>query len=229
MKAKDNYVDEYLDYLENLRLYAIEYAFSRAADVDVALWALVEKCLRAKDVDCQNFKKYQEKLLTIEDEIMKKSELFRMLEEEILKAAREEAAKNEAELERLKKELKELQRVFKKIPENLINLEKSPLVPEKKIIHDIRELPLDASQKYFMKKLSQIPFIHKIIWSENTTAKYPSRISGVKNGGELTLLYVTKDNYAAKIKVYPVRCPDQTHARYFASKVAKAMNIKLFE
>jgi hypothetical protein len=45
----------------------------------------------------------------------------------------------------------------------------------------------------------------------------------------LTILYVNKDNYAAKIKVRPVRCPDRTHARRFAQMVAKSMNIQPME
>jgi hypothetical protein len=229
MKARDNYVDEHLDYLSALRMYALEYGFERAADADVALWALVEKCLRAKDAQCPNFKKYQEKLIKIEEEYIRKSQLFKKMEEEILEVMGEEETRKQAELERMRKELRDLMRERESFPVNLIKLEKSPHNPEEKIIHDRREPDVDGGQKHFMKKLSEDPYVNKIIWSENVRAKHPTRIAEIKDDGELTLLYVNKDNYAAKIKVWPLRCADRTHARFFAGLVRKAMGIPMGE
>ena len=229
LKAKDNYVDEYLDYISVLRMYAKEYKFERVADADIALWTLVEKCLRTESPKCENFQKYQEKMVEIEEEYIRKSQLFHKMEEEILGLAKEELAAKQAELDKIKEGLRDLKRERESIPQNLITLEKSLLKPEAKIIHDRREPEVDAGQKHFMYKLAEDPYINQIIWSENIKTKRPTRISNIQEGGELTILYVNKDNYAAKIKVRPVRCPDRTHARFFANLVAKLMNIPLME
>jgi hypothetical protein len=129
LKAKDNYVDDYLDYLSSLRMYKKEFNFDRAADADIALWALVERCLRAKSVACQNFKKYQERLIEIEDEYIKKSQLFKKMEEEILDLAGEEETRKQAEIERMKKEIRDLLIEREFMPIGLIKLEKSPRKP----------------------------------------------------------------------------------------------------
>jgi hypothetical protein len=229
LKAKDNYVDEYLDYLSALRMYTKEYMFGRAADADIALWALVEKCLRSESVVCQNFRKYQEKMIEIEEEYIRKSELYKKMEDEILEVAGEERACKQVELDGTRKELRDLMRERESFPINLIKLDKSLRKLEEKIIHDRREPAVDAGQKYFMQKLAENPYVNQIIWSENIRAKHPTRITAVQDEGELTLLYVSKDNYTAKIKVRPVRCPDRTHSRFFANLVAKSMNIPLMD
>jgi hypothetical protein len=229
LKAKDNYVDEYLDYLSMLRMYAMEYEFERVADADIALWTLVEKCLKAESASCDNFRKYQEKMIDIEEEYMRKSQLFKKMEDEILEVAGEEEAGKQAELDGIRKELRDLMRERGGFPNNLISLDKSLHKQEEKIIHDRREPDVDAGQKHFMHKLAEDIYVNQIIWSENIRTKHPTRISAIQDGGELTILYVNKDNYAAKIKVRPVRCPDRTHARFFANLVAKSMNIPLME
>jgi len=229
LKAKDNYVDEYLDYLSVLRMYAREYEFRRVADVDIALWTLVEKCLKAEGPSCENFRKYQEKMIDIEEEYFRKSQLFKKMEDEILEFAGEEEASKQAELDEVRKELRDLMRERDGFPINLIRLDKSHYKPKDKIIHDWREPDVDAGQKHFMRKLGEDTYVNQIIWSENIRTKHPTRISTIHNGGELTILYVNKNNYAAKIKVRPVRCPDRTYARFFANLVAKSMNIPLME
>ena len=229
LKAKENYVDEYLDYLSVLRMYAREYEFRRVADADIALWTLVEKCLKAESVACDNFKKYQEKLIDIEEQYMRKSQLFKKMEDEILEVAAEEEASKQTDLGEMRKELQEIRKERDCFPINLISLDKSLHKQEEKIIHDRREPDVDAGQRHFMHKLAEDVYVNQIIWSENIRTKHPTRISAIQDGGELTILYVNKDNYAAKIKVRPVRCPDRTHARFFANLVAKSMNIPLME
>jgi hypothetical protein len=229
LKAKDNYVDEYLDYLSVLRMYAREYEFRRVADADIALWTLVEKCLKAEETECENFRKYQEKMIDIEAEYFRKSQLFKKMEDEILEFAGEEEASKQSELNEMRKELQDLMRERDGFPINLIRLDKSYCKPEEKIIHDRREPDVDAGQRHFMHRLAEDIYVNQIIWSENIRTKHPTRISAIQDGGELTILYVNKDNYAAKIKVRPVRCPDRTHARFFANLVAKSMNIPLME
>src|SRR4030042_2749353 len=229
LKAKDNYVDEYLDYLSVLRMYAREYEFTRVADADIALWTLVEKCLKAESAACDNFRKYQEKLIDIEEEYMRKSQLFKKMEDEILEVAAEEEASKRADLGEMRKELQDMRRERGCFPIHLIGLDKSLHKQEEKIIHDRREPDVDAGQRHFMHKLAEDIYVNQIIWSENIRTKHPTRISTIQDGGELTILYVNKDNYAAKIKVRPVRCPDRTHARFFANLVAKSMNIPLME
>jgi len=229
LKAKDNYVDEYLDYLSVLRMYAKEYEFRRVADADIALWTLVEKCLKAEGPVCENFRKYQEKMIDIEEEYFRKSQLFKKMEDEILEFAGEEEASKQAELDEMRKELRDLIRERDGFPINLIRLDKSYCKPEEKIIHDRREPEVDVGQRHFMHKLAEDIYVNQIIWSENIRTKHPTRISAIQDVGELTILYVNKDNYAAKIRVRPVRCPDRTHARFFANLVAKSMNIPLME
>jgi hypothetical protein len=229
LKAKDNYVYEYLDYLLILRMYAKEYEFGRAADADIALWTLVEKCLSAEGPECENFQKYQEKMIDIEEEYIRKSRLFNKMEDEILEVVGEEEASKQAELDGVRKEIRNLMRERESFPQNLIRLDKSLHKPEEKIIHDRRENEVDAGQKHFMQKLAEDVYVNQIIWSENIRTGHPTRISAMEEGGELTILYVNKDNYAAKLKVRPIRCPDRTHARFFANLVAKSMNIPLME
>ena len=67
--------------------------------------------------------------------------------------------------------------------------------------------------------------VHRIIWSRNLNAKHPSRISNIREDGETTVLYVSPNNYAAEIKIYPSNCPDMTHARCFANLISDYMNI----
>lgn len=225
LKAKDSYVDEYLDYLSVLRMYAKEYEFERAADADIALWTLVEKCLKAESAACDNFRKYQEKMIDIEEEYIRKSQLFKKMEDEILEVAGEEEASKQTKLDEMSKKLQDLIRERDGFPINLIRLDKSCRRPEEKIIHDRREPDVDAGQKHFMQKLAEDVYVNQIIWSENIRTKHPTRISAIQDGGELTVLYVNKDNYAAKLKLRPVRCPDRTHARFFANLLAKSMSI----
>jgi hypothetical protein len=229
LKAKDNYVDEYLDYLSILRIYAKEYEFGRAADADIALWTLVEKCLRAEGPKCENFQEYQEKMIAIEEEYIRKSQLFSKLEDEIFEVAEEEVEGKQAELDKTIEEILNLKRERQSFPQSLIKLDKSFRRPEEKIIHDRREPAVDSGQKHFMRKLAEDVYVNQIIWSENISTRHPTRISAIQDGGELTVLYVNKDNYAAKLKVRPVRCPDRTHARFFANLLAKSMNIPLME
>lgn len=58
MKAKEDYTDEYVDYLLILRDYFREHDFSKIADVDIALWTLVGKCLADKHSDYENLRNY---------------------------------------------------------------------------------------------------------------------------------------------------------------------------
>ncbi len=233
LPAKDNYVDEYLDYLSILRMYAAEYSFITVADADIALWTLVERCLRDKGPECENFKRYQERMISIEEEYIRKSQLFKKMQDEILELvegmAAEEVAKKQLELEKLRREIRDLTRERDAFPANLIKLDKSNRKPSEKIIHDWREPEVDAGQKHFMQKLAEDVYVNQIIWSENIAAKRPTRISAISESGELTILYVNKDNYAAKLKVRPVSCPDRTHARFFANIIAKSMNIPVID
>jgi len=229
--AKETYVKEYLDYLTTLRSYSREYGFERVADADMALWALMENCVIPGNSSCDNFKKFQEKIVGVEEERIKKSLLFKELEDEILSVAEEDIEKKvkplNEERDRIRKELDGLQYKLKIYPVGLIKLKKSPLPAEEKFIHDRREQFIDSGQELFVRNLVNNPYVHKVIWSENTTAKPPTRISHVKESGEVTILYVTKDNYAAKIKVLPIECPDGTHAKYFAGFVSDYMSIPI--
>jgi len=229
LKAKDNYVDEYLDYLSVLRTYADEYGFRTVAEADIALWTLVEKCLKAESPECENFRAYQEKMIAIEEQYIKKSQIFKKMEEEIWEVAGDEVESVRAELDKTKAEICELLKERESFPLNLIRLEKSVRKRPEKIIHDRREPDVDSAQRYFIQKLAENAFVNQIIWSENISAKHPTRISAIQDDGELTILYVTKDNYGAKLKVRPLRCPDRTHARFFAYIIAKSMNIPVME
>jgi len=227
----ENYIKEYMNYLITIRDYSHEYDFARVADADIALWALVEKCVIPKDSSCQNFKEYQEKIVEIEEEYIKKSLIFKQLEDELLSVAEEDVEKNVKNLKEerdiIRKELESLRHKLKKYLVDLIKLKKSPLAAEGKLIHDRREQFVDSGQDLFLRNLVKNPYVHKVIWSENTTAKPPTRISHVEESGEVTILYVTKNNYAAKIKVLPIECPDGTHAKYFASLISDHMSIPI--
>lgn len=229
--AKETYVEEYLDYLKTLRSYSREYGFERIADADMALWALMENCVIPGDSSCDNFKKFQEKMVEVEEERIKKSLLFKELEDEILLVAEEDIEKKvkplNEERDRIRKELDGLQYKLKIYPVGLIKLKKSPLPAEKKFIHDRKEQFIDSGQELFVKQLVKNPYIHKVIWSENITSKPPTRISHIEDTGELTILYVTKNNYSAKIKVSPCECADGTHAKYFAGLVSDYMSIPI--
>lgn len=229
LKAKDNYVDEYLDYLSVLRTYADDYGFRTVAEADIALWTLVEKCLKAESPECENFRAYQDKMIAIEEEYIKKSQIFKKMEEEIWEVAGDEVENAHAELDKTKVEISELLKERETFPLNLVRLEKSARKAHEKIIHDRREPDVDTAQRYFIQKLAENVLVNQVIWSENISAKHPNRISAIRDDGELTILYVSKDNYAAKLKVRPLRCPDRTHARFFANIVAKSMNIPVME
>ena len=227
--ARETYAEEYLDYLSTLRNYTKEYGFERVADADMALWAMMENCVIPGNSSCDNFKGFQEKRVEVEEEYIKTSLLFKQLEDEILSVAEEDIEKKvktlKEERDRMRKELDGLQNKLKIYPVGLIELKKSPLPAEEKFIHDRKEPFIDSGQELFLKQLVKNPFIHKVIWSENTTSKPPTRISHIENTGELTILYVTKDNYTAKIKVSPCECADGTHAKYFAGLVSEYMSI----
>jgi len=228
LHARDNYVDEYLDYLSVLRAYAKEYEFIRVSDTEIALWTLVLKCIRHKGPECKNFLEYQVRLIETEEQIIRNSQLFEKLEKEAIEILETDSARQD-ELNRLKDEISKLSRERRTFPFDLIKLEKSTVQPNNKIVHDKNEPDVDAGQKYFMKKLADIPVVNQIIWSENITAKGHTRISSIQERGELTILYVNRNNYAAKLKVRPVHCPDVTHGRFFAQIVAREMNIELCE
>jgi len=229
--AKETYVEEYLDYLSTLRSYAREYGFARVADADMALWALMENCVIPGNSSCDNFRGFQKKRVEVEEEYIKKSLLFKGLEDELLSVAEEDVAKEvkslKEERDRIRKELDGLQYKLKIYPVGLIKLKKSPLPAEEKFIHDRREQYIDSGQELFLNQLAKNTYIHKVIWSENITAKPPTRISHVEDSGELTILYVTKDNYSAKIKVSPCECADGTHAKYFAGLISDYMSIPI--
>jgi len=222
---RETYIEEYLDYLSTLRRYAQEYECGKVADADLALWALVEKCIMRKNTSCSNFKKYQEKAVEIEEEYIKKSMLYRQLEEDLLSMAEEEVKKKESEMEKIKIELDNLKLKRRIFPADLVKLKISPLSPGKKLIHDKKEPYIDGGQEYFINQLVKNKYVHKVIWSENLSSKQPTRISHIEETGELTILYVTKNNYAAKIKVFPADCSDRTHAKYFANIISDYMGI----
>jgi len=227
--AKETYVEEYLDYLSTLRSYAAEYGFDRVADADMSLWALMENCVIPGNSSCDNFRGFQKKRVDVEEEYIKKSLLFKGLEDEILSMAAEDVEKKvkalKEERDRIRKELDDLQFKLRIYPVDLIMLKESPLPAEEKFIHDRREQYIDSGQELFLNQLVKNPHIHKVIWSENITSKPPTRISHVEDSGELTILYVTKNNYAAKIKALSCDCPDGTHAKYFASLISDYMQI----
>jgi len=227
--AKETYVEEYLDYLSTLRSYTEEYGFERVADADMALWALMENCVIPRNSSCDNFKGFQKKRVDVEEEYIKKSMLFKGLEDDLLSVAEEDVEKKvktlKEERDKMRKELDGLQYKLKIYPVGLIELKKSPLPAEEKFIHDRREQYIDSGQEIFLNQLAKNPYIHKVIWSENITSKPPTRISHVEDAGELTILYVTKNNYTAKIKVLPCECADGTHAKYFASLISDHMQI----
>jgi len=254
-QAQSNYADEYLEYLSTLRSLSNRYGFSRVADADLALWALVEKCLNKSNKSCENLISYQEEMIRQEEEFARKSQAYDELQNELINLYSERESLLQSEYEKKKKdeergyydrlkekdndiekyrnkikileeEISDLQSVTIPI-ERIIYLPISQLKYSDKIIHDRRELPVDMGQTNFMKKMADIRYVNKIIWSENITSKQPNRIISVKDDGEITVLYVNKDNYAAKIKVFPVKCPDLTHARYFASILQKTLNIPI--
>lgn len=257
-----SYVDEYLDFLHILRRYKEDYDFSRVADVDIALWILSHKCILSGHSGCKNFLSYQEMIVYLDEEIVKKSRAFREMQDELLSIVAEEEKNRSEELERrhseineeilaseqqkdnefrkkaeelrireliLEKELDELRRKRIIYPENLIQLAESDIKPKAKLIHDHKEKPVDFGQTHFMEKLTAINVVNKVIWSENTTSRLRTRISQVKSNGEVTILYVNKNGYAAKIISYPVACPDLTHAKYFATIISKIMDIPITE
>ena len=259
-----NYIDEYLDFLRVLRRYKEAYNFTRVADVDISLWILSYKCILSGDSSCENFMKYAEMLVHLDEEIIKKSRAFREMQDdlfsilaeeeknrdeklkrqlsetsnEILASASESVARKEEEIRRKTEELKIRESELKKdidelkgkraiYPENLIRLADSKLPPKAKMIHDHKEGPVDFGQTHFMEKLTAIRVVNKVIWSENTTSKARTKISNVKSDGEVTILYVNKNGYAAKIKVYPVFCPDLTHAKYFSICISNLTDIPI--
>ena len=227
----ENYIKEYMNYLITLRDYSHEYDFARVADADIALWALVEKCVIPKDSSCQNFKEYQEKIVEIEAEILNANQRYQEMQDELLSVVAKEELSNEEEKERLEKERNGFKRKYENLIKkrnimiDLISLEKSKIAPEEKIIHDNKEPYIDSNQEYFISKLAKNEYVNKVIWSENISSKYPTRISNIEKTGELAVLYVTKDNYAAKIKVFPKYCSDGTHAKYFANIISDYMGI----
>jgi len=225
-----------VDYLYPLRTYSKEYGIKRVADADMALWTLMEKCVIPGDYSCNNFKKYQEKIVEIEEENIKKKMLFQELEDEILSLAEEEIKEKEIEAQkriqdikkdrdRVKKELEALSYKRRIFPVDLIKLADSESLPEEKLIHDKKEQPVDKYQMTFINKLAKNQKVHKIIWSRNLNAKHPTRISQLRENGELTVLYIGPNNYAAEIKIYPTSCPDMTHARCFAILISDYVNI----
>jgi len=230
---KKNYVDEYLDYLSSLRNFAEEYKFERVADADVALWSLVEKCVIPKDSSCGNYKRYKDKIIEIEEKRLKAKQYYKENERRLLEIySQEEEAKLE-EIERIKKDRDKYRReyeelmIYRNSMFDLIDIKESSLSPEEKFIYDHKEPFIDEGQKYFMNALAESKYINKVRWFDNCTSKPPSKISNIQESGEVTIIYVGKDNYSAKIKVYPVDCPDFTHAKYFAMKVSGATNIPI--
>lgn len=246
-----DYVGEYCEYLSLLREYKAEHGFARTADLETALWVLVEKCLRGKDIICDNLVRFRDEFLTVEERLQMErymeqdyQEKISMLEGEIKKYEQE---KNELEdtyiedlfkLEKEKTDMNcllsqsqdEIQRLEKNSrtfsPELLFNIKDSPRRPEDKLIHENGH-EVDHKQRMFMMKLSQYVKIHHIIWSENMLSKPPTRLADVKASGEVTIYYVGSGNYTAKIKVFPFEnLPDNTHARYFSLLIAKHMGIK---
>lgn len=242
-----DYVTEYKTYLSIIRFYAKRYGFHRVADADLALWVLTEKCLREENLDCNNycnnFRYFQEEMVRIEEERVRKSQILKRIEEEYLeewmntekeketlRQQKEEEIKNlKKEIEKLKKEIEKHQKEHKEhiLIQDIIKLPICDKPFEQKFQHDKRELPVDEGQIYFMRKLGEFSYVSRIIWSRNRQSKPPTRILDIKDNGELTIVYVNRNNYAAEIKVYPVKCPDMTHARYFAILVAEYMDIPL--
>jgi hypothetical protein len=247
-----NHVDEYLDYLCVLRQYRDTYDFTRIADVDIALWILCHKCIFTGGSQCENYSQFQKLLVSMDEEIITKNHLFLELQNELLNIlAEEETHRTEqlirsssekekaiTEYERKIKEFKERiemlegqisqlkeQRII--YPHSLIRLPDSNLNSEDKLIHDNREDYIDYGQSHFMKKLAGINIVNKIVWSENISSHSKTCISNISSDGEITILYVNKDHYAAKIKAFPVNCPDSTHAKHFANTIAEVMNIPL--
>ena len=110
--AKETYVEEYLDYLSTLRSYAAEYGFERVADADMALWALMENCVIPGNSSCDNFRGFQKMRVDVEEEYIKKSLLFKELENEILSIAVDDVEKKlkplKEERDRTRKELDDL-------------------------------------------------------------------------------------------------------------------------
>lgn len=245
-----NHVDEYLEFLSVLRQYRDIYNFTRIAGVDIALWTLCEKCIFSGSSQCDNYLKYEELLVGLDEEIITKSRIFQELQDELLTIFAEEEKnrtdqllesasereKGETEYKRrieeykarvavLESEIKHLNEKRRMYPEGLIKLEDSSFLPKAKLIHDHREGYVDSGQSHFMDKLAGISVVNKVIWSENTKSRTKTHISHISNDGEVTILYVNKDCYAAKMKVFPVSCPDLTHARYFAITIARVMEI----
>jgi len=227
----ENYINEYFNYLSALRSYAKEYKFDRVADADMALWALVENCVILKKSTCVNLKKYQEKIVEVEAEILNANQHYKKMQDELLSIVAQEELSIESEKEKLKKERDKHREKYEDLIKkrsmmiDLIELTKSNVAPEEKIIHDKRGPYIDQGHEYFMKKLAVNDYVHRIIWSENISSKPPTRIANIEENGEVKILYVIKNNYAAKVKVNPYDCPDITHARYFANIIADYMEI----
>ena len=246
-----DYVNEYIEYLSLLREQKSVYGFSRAADLENALWTLVEKCLRSNDATCPNLKRFRERFLTIQEHLLleqyKEEEFLErigQLEKEIqahkkteseledtyvsdISRLEDEKSRTEEDLKNIRSEKNRLENANKHfMPDLLFIIPDSPRSSEEKLVHEDGHM-VDRNQQKFLQKLLNYKKVHHVIWSENLTAKPPARVNDVRPDGEVVIYYVGESNYTAKLKVYPaVTSPDLTHAKYFSLLISRYMDIR---
>lgn len=122
-------------------------------------------------------------MVAIEEEYIRKDQIHRELKTEMENQAAEEEMKKEEERIPVQIDLIELKRVLDNLPFNLVCRDESSLEPKNKIIHEKRAPCVDSGQKSFVRKLAKYVYFHKIVWSENITAKHATRIDEIGHNG----------------------------------------------
>ena len=141
--------------------------------------------------------------------------------EEMLESTELELSDSQNKIDRLRKNRKGFN------ADLIFSLKDSTVDPVDKLVHEKGHY-VDKNQKSFLDKLTRFSKINKIFWSENINVKPPNRVTNIKDTGEVTIIYVGRNNYASVINVFPVGdLPDKTHAKYFAYLVSSYMNIKI--
>jgi len=182
--------------------------------------------LEEKENDLNNIKdelrKHEDDRERLDDEIQSYAE--KQIKLEKIKALEKvEQLKNKIEI--LEEEIrisKKSQGIFK----HLLKLKSSYLSLREKLQYRRKEGPVDSGQWAFMERLGAYKYVNKIIWDVSVNRKPPSRIHKIEDKGELTIYYVGKNNYTAKIKVYPYKETDRTNAIVFARLVAQHMGMR---
>lgn len=195
----------------------------------------IKKSLYCKNL-IDDLREKEDELNNIKAEFKNLEEERKKLDGEILSDAEKqiklEKDKAQEEIKQLKSTIKELDGETKKseklqgIFKHLLILEPSSLSLREKLQYRKKEPPVDSGQWVFMERLGKHPYVNKIIWNVNVDMKPPSRIHKMDDKGELTVYYVGRNNYTAKIRVYPCKETDRTNAIVFARLLARHMGMK---